>query len=1124
MDKRLWRLVTLGLVVLSGLAFPAASASVKISSPVGFAPIEPRPVTIDEEELEAVLGQAALDVRSARVEGEELTICLHVSVEELAAGGWLGIESVTEAVRLAMTEVAWTTLHVEAWDEAQGRCRALSSFAPEEPVSGAPIVETPLLSEPAAAAALSAEFPKSLHGKTVYISAGHGWFYNGSRWRTQRPVYQGFIEDHNNAEVVTQYLIPYLENAGATVVPVRERDWSATALIANNDQGAPIYTESGSWSMGAHGAGGYDGGSYRYADAQSGSTTATAQWRLSVPSSGTYAVYAWVYPGSNRIPDATYTVAHAGGSTKVVLDQRVMPQTWRYLGTFPFYGGEATVTLDNRTSSGGGVVVADAIRLGGGTFNTLAGIPLLAPATSYSPSTPPDSAPNKPWWETSTFYWAQRMGFNPSHWSYFNDVVGRPLFARWHQRVAGTDAVNNAVYISWHSNGWNGTVRGTESYIHNGSTHPVTPGSAALQAAVHDELIRDIRAGWDPAWLDRGKKRANLGELRMLWDPEHEHARIPGVLLEIAFHDHPEDANALKEPLFNQLAARAVYQGIVKYFNAVGQPGDLVLAPEPPDALRVQNVGGGAVRVAWAPSPTDNVGLRGSAATGYRVYTSPDGFAWGEPYRVSGTELTLSNLTLGQTVYVRVTATNAGGESFPTEILGARVGQPSLLIVNGFDLLCRSGRIVEDDPVERVNLRMWLDQMNSRAYVVHHGQAVPTGYAWDSASNEAVSRGQVALAGYGIVNWILGEEAPEPLSQTERNLLKSYLTSNRALLISGSEYAWDLEAQGRDPDFLHHYLYTGYVANDAGTRTVRPTGTGIFAGLADLHFDAPGEYTVDSPDVLRPYPGSGAEVALTYVGGTAGGGAAAIQHAVPVAGGISCRRVVALGFPFESLRPAERAAVMERALSYLDCAVNTRISSPEEGRYYASTPEFTGSVLGPDVTEVELQLRGEHGLYWTPSGWSPVPTWVPALPPPEAWRRQFVLEDGFYTLWARAVSPVTVDDLPARVTFGIDRKAPGAVSVVAPTGGVTVSGPLVTLVWGTLPPDGGSPIHYEIELDYGRVYRNVPGSPTDVVPRAGARSWRVRAVDAAGNAGLWSSWSQFVVEVEEVFLPLLLRH
>jgi len=782
-------------------------------------------------------------VHSVSAEGESITVCLEVPVDDLAADGWLGMEAIEESVSNALIPLPWQALSVQALDAESGTCRPLSDFAPatqpdriglEAELERAGLMAALAAEPPALNADAATMYPASLAGKTVYISAGHGWFWNGSAWKTQRIPYQSIIEDHNNAEAVTQYLIPYLENAGATVMPVRERDWSASAAVADNDAGIPSYVETGSWSTGGSGTG-YAGGSYRYAVATEGGSTATATWALNVTEQGVFAVYAWVFPGSNRVPDAHYTVHHAGGSTEVLVDQRVFPNTWRYLGTFPFHTGVATVQLSNRTDATGGpyAVIADAIRIGGGTFDSLSGLPLLTSATTYAGGDPPTSAPYEPWWETSTFYWSQHVGLDPydSRWDYYNDVVARPMAARWYQETSTADAV----YISWHTNGSNGTVRGTVSYVHNEETYPRTDGSLQLQAAVHDELVHDIRAGWDANWRDLNKRQLNLGELRMLWDPDYAYARVPGVLLEIAFHDNYDDALALKDPGFNQLAARAVYQGIVGYFDGLdGHPGDLVLAPEPPTHLRVENIGAGSLRAAWQASPTDAVGLRGAAAMAYHVYTSIDGFAWGAPVTVAGTETVLTGLSVGETRYVKVTGINAGGESFPTEVLGARVGDAALLIVSAFDKLNRFGLVPENDPVEGYNLRMWVDQMNSYDYVVHHGQAVPAEYAWDSASNEAIMAGSITLGAYDLVDWILGEETTSvdgTFNSTERALVDAYLAQDRALMVSGSEFGWELEELGGGPDFLHNTLHTDYVADDAATYTARPVAGRAFSGL-----------------------------------------------------------------------------------------------------------------------------------------------------------------------------------------------------------------------------------------------------------------------------------------------------
>ncbi len=834
------------------------------------------------------------EVRETTFVGHMLTVCLDIPLQDLRADNGLGAEMIQTAVQQALTPLDWRELHVETFDPETGACRALSSFLPHTTArQTVPVIHSPTN---VASGSTTVLFPRGLAGKTIYLSAGHGWLwsYASKDWRVQRGVTETVIEDHNNAEAVGQYLIPYLENAGATVIPVRERDWNTARVIVDNDQGAPGYVETGAWATG--GAAGYADGTYRFAATVLGAPTSAAIWRIAVPRSGIYALYAWVYPGANRAPDAHYAISHAGGTAHMYLDQRLRRPTWRYLGTFPFYAGTATVTLDNASAVGGGaVVIADALRLGSGSFDSLSGIVTDAPYP-----------PQRPWWETATFYYSQWMGLNYDDWENFNDVTARPIFARWNHAGSGEDAL----FISWHTNGYDGMVRGTESYVHNGDTYPRTPGSLLLQTAVHDELLHDIWVGWDAGWTDRGKRQADLGELRLLWD-DTPATQMPGVLLEVAFHDNPIEAQALKDPRFVQLAARAVYQGVVRYFE-LRDGVDLLTAPEPPTHLRVQNLGGGALHIAWQPSPTDAVGLRGEAATGYHIYTSPDGFAWGAPLAVTGTAYTLTGLSPGQMLFVRVTATNAGGESLPTEVLGARVGNhPTLLIVNGFDRLDAAGAVIENDPVEGVNARMWLRRMNPQNAVVAHGLSVPAIYAWSSASNEAVADGLVSLQDALIVDWILGEEGTledGTLNVAERAALTTYLNSGRALLISGTNLAWDLDALGRAPAFLREMLHTACVADDAETYAVRPTITGTFAGLPAFTFNAPEEYAADAPDVLTPL--SGATTALEYAGGT--GGAAAVQFAS------GQQRLLVLGFPLEVVPRPTRDGVMARALDFLD--------------------------------------------------------------------------------------------------------------------------------------------------------------------------------------------------------------
>jgi len=867
-------------------------------------------------------------LRGVQVQPDRTVVVrLAVPLEPLRVLDHGTFEIMVEQIGWTLEPLGWRDLRIQTWDPSAGAYVPLAAFLPEIPAPRKEAMPSDEQSVPLAVVPPSAAYvgqppapgqtqPQGgLSGKTVYVSAGHGWLWNDNvdAWRTQRPPYPGvpysgpIIEDHNNAEAVDQYLLQYLWNAGADVWPVRERDMNGVERIVNNDGGTG-YAEQGAWSTGT--SSGYDlnvpGQTYRYATTVTGTATAAATWTATLPAGGRYAVYVWYREGANRAPDAHYTIHHAGGDTVAVVNQRYHGRTWHYIGTYGFRTGEeARVTVTNQSAVAGQAVIADAVRFGGGLFDDLTGIQTSAPY-------PPD----RPWWEVAAFYYVQRMGVDPDGYPDFNDVIARPIYARWEHAGTGADAV----YVSWHTNGFNGyqsVVSGTVSYIYNGEviTRPVTPGSADLRSAIHTELIHDIRAGWNSDWKDLGERSLNLGELRELWD-EDPTVRMPGTLIELAFHDNPEDADALKEPAFQMLAARAIYQGIVHYFERRGGI-DLVELPEPPTHLRVQNAGGGQVRVTWQPSPTDAVGLVGNPATGYRVYTSTDGLGWSNGFPVTATTAcTVTGLAPGQQLFVRVTATNDGGESFPTETLGGRVGDDvRILLVNGFDRLNRTMLVTETDRVEGTNMRMLLDRMNRYDYVVQHGEAIS--YPFDSSSNEAVRDGRLHLDTYALVDWMLGEEsAPDQtLDAVERNLLTDFLQGDGALFLSGTEVGWHLDLMGADPAFYHDVLRSGYAGDDAGTYQVAPLAGSIFEGLALFRFDAPGMYDADYPDQLVPVNGSTA--ALVYQGGA--GGMAAVQYED------GCQRLVYFGFPFETIWPQQRPLVMERVLGFLgECWMQPR--------------------------------------------------------------------------------------------------------------------------------------------------------------------------------------------------------
>ncbi|MGC6487660.1 MAG: N-acetylmuramoyl-L-alanine amidase, partial [Planctomycetota bacterium] len=729
---------------------------------------------------------------------------------------------------------------------ADGSVRELGSALGRPLLPGAP---------PQPTASLVSSFG-TLAGKRIALSPGHGYYWHSSLgWTTQRGAIGGLTEDLHTAEIANRYLAPMLRNLGADVVFCREPGEPSSDGLVDNDQGAPAYLESGGWSTSL--SSGYQGSTYRFANTTPSLETATATWSLPVGEDGLYPVFAWFRASGNRTPEAVYRVTHSGGVDEVVVDQTVDNLTWAHLGNFWFTQAQgAVVTLSNRSPSPG-VVIADAVRLGGGLGSIVRG-----GTTSLQER-----------WRECARYWAQFAGAPPSVYDpsaapqdSSDDVTARPRFAEWR----GADA-----FLSLHTNAGGGA--GTETYVYSGGA---TPGSATLSQTVHTQLVADIRSGWDPGWTDRGQKQANFGELRLL-------STMPGVLVELAFHDTvgSADHDALHDPEFRYLAARAYARGVLRYFAPLAP-----FPPEPPTALRVVQDGNRGLRVAWDAAP---------GATSYTIEQSRDGKGFVEVASVSGTTWSTGPLPHHSQRSFRVRAWNQSGRSFPTEVLTAgtdHLGAAQALLVQGFD---RLGRAVKGPD-------------NTRDYLARLGAALRrdarSSLGFDAASNEAVKLGRVGLNGYGAVIWSLGEEssADETFDSLEQLLVSIYLNTGGGLLVTGAEVGWDLDWLGSPSDraFFRDTLGATFVADDAQTYVLWPGIPGtVSEGFPVAVFDtgAGPTYDVDYADVLTPTNANG-QLCLRYGNGLGAG----VQTVHPTTGA----RVLVFGVPLETILDDDGAALL----------------------------------------------------------------------------------------------------------------------------------------------------------------------------------------------------------------------
>ena len=243
-------------------------------------------------------------------------------------------------------------------------CRKLNLRFQTSPVNADPVTPSPvpLPGTPDGAPLTRGDQPEgALSGKTVWLSAGHGWTWTGIRWVTQRPNTYGIVEDFSNAEAVN--VITWCAICGT---PERMCSWCASARRMKRDNRGqrrgvrqyrrPVNATSSSAVMRA----------VRTGTPCQQDESASATWKPDSPKqvctrcgSGTGTAQTAPLMRVNHTP--------RGGRYAVSISQEVHGSTWRYLGEFYFEAGTGGyVSLTNESSDPGQALIADAVRFGGG--------------------------------------------------------------------------------------------------------------------------------------------------------------------------------------------------------------------------------------------------------------------------------------------------------------------------------------------------------------------------------------------------------------------------------------------------------------------------------------------------------------------------------------------------------------------------------------------------------------------------------------------------------------------------------------------------------------------------------------------------------------------------------------
>ncbi|MCY1719462.1 fibronectin type III domain-containing protein [Prolixibacteraceae bacterium Z1-6] len=804
------------------------------------------------------------------------------------------------------------------------------------------------------------EISSGLKNSNIAMWNSHGWYYEPKfdRWEWQRARLFTTLEDISPTVFVTEYITPMLENAGANVFNPRERDRQHNMVIVDNNGsngksrfkkpkkrdekqigfavGKTPYVSENPFELGT---------SITFKSLNRKENVAT--YIPDIPESGDYSVYVSYGKGEGKV---TYRVYHSGGTTDFEVDQQIGFGTWIYLGNFHFLKG-----VDKKASKVDLIIPegsskkfsADAVRFGGGMGvierkGKTGGRARYFEGARYNIQF--SGAPDTLVWKLNENDDYKDDYMSRGEW--VDWLIGAPFGPAKNRQHPGL-RIPIDLALAFHTDA--GILSGDEIvgtlgiYSTDRDTSVFADGqskyaSRDLSDLIQTQIVDDINSIYKCDWKRRG-----------MWNSQYSEAyrpQVPSMLLELLSHQNFNDVKYILHPKFRFDVSRAIYKAILR-FLATQNGFDYVVQPLPVDHLSSEFVSGNSVKLSWQPVLDE---IEPSAKPNkYMVYqrTGENGFDNG--MLVEKPEIAISNLEKGKVYGFKITAVNAGGESFPSEIVSVGIAENSkgeILIVNGFDRV-DGPEIFETDSLSGVwrqldhgvaygydisttgdqydftRKSVWEDddnpghgasyadlettifRGNTFDFSCAHGTGIlAAGYNFTTCSDEAVENGRINLNNYALVDLLYGEEKTSflpgkdttPYSEiyTDKMLeaLEGYTKNGGNILITGAYIGTDIpkdkETVNRVTEILKFKWRTNHAVKNGQ----------FYSTSDDLNFQSEyntdynlEQYPVEAPDGIEPKDSS-AQTIFRYSENN-------------VSAGVLYKgdyKVVALGFPYESVK------------------------------------------------------------------------------------------------------------------------------------------------------------------------------------------------------------------------------
>lgn len=494
-------------------------------------------------------------------------------------------------------------------------------------------------------------------------------------------------------------------------------------------------------------------GTVRMVKASKNANTATAVYKPNLQVAGRYAVYVSYQTMEGSVDDAEYVVVHRGQRTYFRVNQQMGSGTWVYLGTFDFdrHSTYENYVMVTNNSSREGVVTTDAVRFGGGMGNhvrggSVSGVPramecaryyaqfagapkavvvskggsddygddintrsLMSNWLSYGSKTNPTEKVSRqqPAFdvETTTLAEAAAKAYMDSIIAtgpdsttlakadsisrHIADSVAKIPFQQINVMKGDvmTGRVPLELQLAIHSDAsWTkdfksivGTLAICTSDFNNRKLASGQPRKTSFDLAC--DLLFSVTRELQKRFPEWG--------VREVWDRNYSETRLPAqpsAILETLSHENFPDLRLAHDPYFKFWMARAIYKTVLKFIGRQNkQP--VIVQPLAPQKFAADKMKANMLTLSWAATPDSTD--QSAQPDGYVLYTKVGDRDYDNGKVLSDTTATV--ILRANTLYrFKVTATNSGGESFPTEELVAMYtpeAKETVMIVNAFHRL-----------------------------------------------------------------------------------------------------------------------------------------------------------------------------------------------------------------------------------------------------------------------------------------------------------------------------------------------------------------------------------------------------------------------------------------------------